>query len=149
MNADRTRHADANAVAAAGGARQPRNVAPGMQARREEERMDDDLLGAGLRTRGDAVRDRRRDEIEMRNGHETIRQPFAKSLRDARHDAVRLVRTAAVIDQQDGATSLQRHFASAWPRSSQRSPASSSPTERRTTASVMPLRRFSSGANAA
>ena len=90
-----------------------------------------------------------RRDLEVRDAHEAIREPQAQLLGDLVERRVRARDAAAVIDEQDRARHPARAAcSSAWARSAHRSSACSMPTERRTTASLTPLRRFSSGGNA-
>lgn len=152
MNAERGADAHARAVTTRCGTRQPRNVAPGMSARGEEERVHHDFASARSYAGLDAGVDGGIGEFHVSELHDVLGQTLGEPARDGGEHSIGRGRARAVVDEQDRplrSAALQRQRASAASRSAHRSPASSSPTESRTTASLMPLRSFSSGANAA
>ena len=108
-------------------------------------------LGRARRHAGvDALADAGRRDLEVRDAHDPVREPGAQLLGDLVEPRVRARDAAAVVDEQDRARHPARAAcSSACARSARRSSACSIPTERRTTASFTPLRRFSSAGKAA
>ena len=116
----------------------------------EEKRVNHDLCRSGVNTGRDSIRDTRLGQLHVGDGHEALANARLRLLAQSLELGVCLGSPASVVDEQDGG--LHPAFAaavSAHSRSAQRSSGCSIPTERRTVPSVIPLRRFSSGGNAA
>ncbi len=125
-----------------------RNVAGRVIPRAEKIGVDNDLIGTGGDTGIDPLGDRRTGQLEVGRANDPVRSPLPHPLSDLLDQGVGLGPPASMVDEQDG-TGHASLEPSARARSAHRSSGSSMPTERRTVASVIPLRRFSSAGKAA